>query len=247
MVTLNTKTKILLEVCVASVEDAIAAYSGGADRLELNLGLELGGLTPSIGLLEEVKRAVELPVLAMVRPTPGGFVYTPAELRLMMRDAEMLLAAGADGIVSGALSRDGALNVEFWRSLQQLTSGRELVFHRALDVVPDQSSLLRQLIDLGTTRVLTSGGCNTAWEGREQIGRMQQIFGHQIEILLGAGVSPDNVVSLVRATGCHQVHGSFSRLHSNELSGWLRDQSCRKTCSQLVSAARIALDLPFDA
>lgn len=233
-------------MCIASVEDAIAACRGGADRLELNLGLELGGLTPGIGLLEEVKRAVELPVLVMVRPTPGGFVYSPPELRSMMRDADMLLAAGADGIVSGALQSDGTLDNEFWLSLKQLSEGRPLVFHRALDVVVDQETLLQQLIDLGTTRVLTSGGCDSAWEGRPQIARMQQLFGNQIEILAGAGVSPDNAVTLVRDTGCHQLHGSFSRMQSKALSGWQRDQQCRETCQHLVAATRAALDMQFD-
>lgn len=242
MLPLNARAEVLLEVCIASVEDAIAACRGGADRLELNLGIELGGLTPSIGLLEEVKRAVDLPVVAMVRPKPGGFVYSPAELRLMMRDAEMLLAAGADGIVSGALQEDGTLDREFWLSLRQLSIGRPLVFHRALDTVTDPKSLLQPLIDLGTTRVLTSGGCDTVWEGRDQIALWQQLFGNQLEILPGAGVTPDNAVPLIRAIGCNQLHGSFSRLQRSNSSGWLREQSFRQTCPQLVSAARAALN-----
>ena len=101
----------------------------------------------------------------MVRPRAGGFRYTPAELRLMLRDAELLLAAGADGIVSGAIRADGTLDDGLWLPLRQLCKDRQLVFHRALDVVPDQASLLQQLIDAGTTRVLTSGGCKTAWRG----------------------------------------------------------------------------------
>ena len=119
---MSARTPILLEVCVASVEDAVAAFSGGADRLELNLGMELGGLTPSIGLLEEVKCAVKIPVVAMVRPRAGGFRYQPAELRLMLRDAELLLAAGADGIVSGALRDDGTLEDDFWLSMRRLSN-----------------------------------------------------------------------------------------------------------------------------
>ncbi len=242
---MNIQTPIVLEVCVASVEDAVTAYCGGANRLELNVGLELGGLTPSIGLMEEVKRAVKIPVVAMVRPKPGGFCYTSAELRLMMRDAEMLLAAGADGIVSGALQDNATLNEGFWRSLRQLSKDRQLVFHRALDVVSDQRSLLQKLIDLGTTRVLTSGGRDTAWEGRKQIGTLRKLFGNQIEILAGSGITPDNAVSLVRSTGCDQLHGSFSRFHKNHVSGWLRNQSCRETCQHLVAATRAALDMQF--
>ncbi len=237
----NARTRILMEVCVDSVEGAIAACAGGADRLELNIGMELGGLTPSIGLLEEVKRAVMIPVVAMVRPRAGGFRYTSAELHLMMRDAELLLAAGADGIVSGAIRDDGMLDGGFWLPLRRLSKDRQLVFHRALDVVPDQLSLLQQLIDSGTTRVLTSGGCETAWEGREQIARLRKVSAKRIEILAGSGITPRNAVSLVRSTGCNQLHGSFSQFR-NDPAGCLGDLGFRVTCQHLVAATRAALN-----
>lgn len=239
---LNNHTRILLEVCVASVDDAIAAFRGGADRLELNFAIELGGLTPSVGLLEEVKRAVSIPVVAMVRPKPGGFHYSAADLRLMMRDAEMLLAAGADGIVSGALKEDGTIEDTYWGSLKRKTESRELIFHRAFDVVSDQRSLLKALIDLDTTRVLTSGGRDTAWEGREQIAKLNEHFGNQIELLPGSGISPENSVDVALATGCTQIHGSFSRLQTGQFTGWLRNENCRATSQQLVAATRAALD-----
>src|SRR5438067_12013975 len=99
--------RVLLEVAVASVEDALAAQGGGADRLELNAALSLGGLTPSLGTLIEVKAAVALPVLAMIRPRPGGFAYGEADLRVMQRDTDLVLQHGADGIVFGILTADG--------------------------------------------------------------------------------------------------------------------------------------------
>jgi copper homeostasis protein len=97
--------RVLLEVAVASVEDALAAHAGGADRLELNAALALGGLTPSLGTLVEVKAAVALPVLVMVRPRPGGFAYNEADFRVMQRDADLALGHGADGIVFGMRAR----------------------------------------------------------------------------------------------------------------------------------------------
>lgn len=241
---MSTPTRIVLEVCVASIEEAVAAASGGADRLELNMGMELGGLTPTIGLLEEVKQSVEIPVVAMVRPRPGGFHYSPAELRSMMRDAEMLLAAGTDGIVSGALQKDGTLDENFWGSLRRLSEDRQLIFHRASDAAKDQTALLKRLVDAGTSRVLTSGGSETAWVGRNQISRMQSIFGKQIEILVGSGVSPDNAVALVQSTGCKQVHGSFSQ-RQHDSSGYLGNQSVRVTSEHLVASTRKALDRSF--
>jgi copper homeostasis protein len=99
--------RVLLEVAAASVEDALAAQEGGADRLELNAALALGGLTPSLGTLIEVKSAVSLPVLVMVRPRPGGFAYSEADLQVMRRDVDLALEHGADGIVFGVLTADG--------------------------------------------------------------------------------------------------------------------------------------------
>ncbi|MCA9139694.1 MAG: copper homeostasis protein CutC [Planctomycetales bacterium] len=233
--------RILLEVCIASTEDAVAALGGGADRLELNVGIELGGLTPSVGLLEQVKKAVAIPLVTMVRPRAAGFRYSAIERRIMLRDAELLLAAGADGIVSGALCQDGSLDVDFWKQLRNLSQGRDLVFHRALDVIPDPMTALQQLIDTGTTRVLTSGGCESAWQGRRQIARLQQKAGNQIEILAGAGVTPDNAVPLVRETGCSQLHGTFRELASDPAS-FVADGSYPTTSEPLVAAMRAALD-----
>jgi copper homeostasis protein len=238
---LSASPPILLEVCIASVEDAVAACSGGADRLELNIGMEVGGLTPSVGLLEEVKRAVTLPVVAMVRPRAAGFRYTEIERRVMMRDAELLLGAGADGIVAGVLAEDGTLDFGFWQQLRRLTEGRQLVFHRALDVIPDQPTLLQRLIDAGTTRVLTSGGCETAWQGRQQIARLRRIAEGRIEILAGSGVCPSNAVPLVHATGCSQLHGSFRDV-KHDSACCVADGSYPVTSARLVAATRAALD-----
>src|SRR5881296_3445876 len=104
--------RVLLEVAVASVEDALAAQGGGADRVELNAALALGGLTPSLGTLLEVKAAVRLPVLAMARPRPGGFAYSAADFRVLRRDLELLLQHGADGVVCGVLHEDGTVDME---------------------------------------------------------------------------------------------------------------------------------------
>ena len=111
--------RVLLEVCIASVDDAIAAQSGGADRLEVNCALALGGLTPSAGLFAEVRRQVKLPLIAMVRPRPGGFCYSPAEFDVMLRDADELIAAGADGLAFGVLTNGGEIDVERCRRLPQ--------------------------------------------------------------------------------------------------------------------------------
>lgn len=203
--------KFLLEVAVARLDDALNACACGADRLELNAALELGGLTPSVGLLQEVKQAVGLPVVAMIRPRSGGFCYSAADMRVMLRDAAVLLEHGADGIAVGVLQSDRTVHRARCREFARLAAGRDLVFHRACDVVSEPERLLEELIDLGYRRVLTSGGARTAREGVARIRAWQQLAASRIEILPGAGVRPENVREILLATGAHQIHGSFRR------------------------------------
>lgn len=233
--------QITLEVCIASVGDALAAVSGGADRLELNMGIELGGLTPSVGLMTEVKQSVDVPVLVMVRPRAAGFQYSPGELRQILKDAESLLALGADGIVAGALSLDGLVPIDFWSQLRQLTLGRELVFHRAIDVTNEPSKVLEQLIELGTDRVLTSGGAATALEGRDQISKLRERGANRIQILPGCGITPQNAVDVLESTGCRQLHGTF-REWSQDSAGIVCDGHYPTTSQRLVAAIRAELD-----
>ena len=202
--------RIKIEVCIASVADAVAAEKAGADRLELNQAIELGGLTPPVALLQQVKSAVELPVVCMVRPRGGGFHYRSDELMVMHACAKRLLEAGADGIVCGALNANDGLHSTFWRDLKAMVRYRELIFHRAIDTVESPEKVLEELIALNTTRVLTSGGQPTVTEGIEQLQRWQSDYGSKIEILPGSGVRPDNAVKLLRQTGCQQLHGTFS-------------------------------------
>ena len=148
---------MLIEACCGSADDVIQAAQGGADRVELNSALFLGGLTPTPGCLEAARTRVTLPIMAMLRPREGGFCYTEAEFDTMLRDGRHLLAAGADGLVFGCLHADGSVDEARTRELVTLAEGRDTVFHRAIDVVPDWKRALDALIRLGVTRVLTSG------------------------------------------------------------------------------------------
>jgi copper homeostasis protein len=230
-----------LEVCIASRDDARAAADGGADRLELNVALEVGGLTPSVGLLREVKEAVRVPVIVMVRPRAGGFCYSPDEQSLILRDAEMLLDAGADGIAAGALLPNGTVDCVFWNEVMRRFSDREVVFHRAFDVVADQELALRSLIDLGTTRVLTSGGRKTALAGSNRIAQLVQYAAGRIQVLPGSGIVADHIGELMARTGCDQVHGSFAE-ELCDSAGSVTGARYRATSRVKVAAARAALD-----
>lgn len=188
------------------MDDALAAERGGANRIELCSALSLGGLTPSIGTLSEVKQRVSIPVLPMLRPRPAGFCYSDAEFATMQRDAELFLQHRADGVVFGILHADGAVDAGRCRKLLESCGTGEKVFHRAFDVTPDPLLALDELIDLGFTRVLTSGQQPTALEGADFIRKLIEHADGRIEILPGAGVRPNNVAELVRKTCCTQIH-----------------------------------------
>ena len=195
-----------LEVCCGSVDDVLEAQRGGADRVELNACLMLGGLTPSIGALIAAKKLSKLPIMTMVRPRQAGFCYTDAEYATALADAEALLAHGSDGLVFGFLDAEGNLDVKRTRALARLAGDRTKVFHRAIDVCADWKRLLGQLIDIGIDRVLTSGLAPDVFYGIDTICEMMDFAQGAIQIMPGAGISLKNVDRIVEATGCDQIH-----------------------------------------
>jgi copper homeostasis protein len=201
---------IKLEVCTASVEDCVKAERGGADRVELNCALMLGGLTPSLGALRESRAAVRLPIIAMIRPRPAGFCYSLAEFTVMQRDAEAALCEKADGIAFGILTAAGAVDVRRCRQMVKLAAGRQAVFHRAFDVVREPLKALEQLIDLGLARIMTSGQEASAYNGAAQIAEYIRRAAGRIEILPAGGINRFTVADVIKRTGCDQVHASLS-------------------------------------
>src|SRR5215472_2296548 len=203
---IQTMQRILLEICCGSLDDALEAQRGGADRVELCSALFLGGLTPSIGSLIEAKQCLKIPVMAMDRPRPAGFCYSTVEFAVMERDADLLLQHEADGIVFGILNADGTVDVPRTGVMRKRIGDRQAVFHRAFDVTPDPFRALEELIDLGVTRVLTSGQRNGAPEGSELIRQLIERAYGRMEVLPGAGITLQNVRDFVVKTGTTQIH-----------------------------------------
>jgi copper homeostasis protein len=202
--------RIKLEICTASAEDCAVAEQGGADRVELNCALMLGGLTPSLGAVREARAAIQIPLIAMIRPRAGGFCYSASEFRVMQRDVETALAERVDGVAFGILTEQGAIDLERCRKIVKLTAGRQVVFHRAFDVVPAPLTALDQLIDLGVTRVMTSGQEASAYNGAANIAQYLQHAAGRIEILPAGGINRFTLADVVKRTGCDQVHASLS-------------------------------------
>jgi copper homeostasis protein len=203
--------RVLLELAVASVEDAETAEAGGADRLELNAAFALGGLTPSLGMLLEVRAAVQLPLMVMLRPRRGGFCYSEREYRVLRRDLDLALKHGADGLAFGALTAEGKVDADRCRQLVKACGKREAVFHRAFDVTPDPFAALEQLTDLGFRRVRTSGQEENAYYGAARIAELVARAAGRIEVLPAGGINRFNVADVLARTGCTQIHASLQR------------------------------------
>jgi copper homeostasis protein len=200
------KSGILVEICCGSLDDALEAERGGADRVELCSALFLGGLTPSFGTIVEAKTRLKIPVVVMIRPRGGGFCYTQPEMAVMERDTMLACEQGADGIVFGILNADGTIDVERCRRIRKLIGHRQAVFHRAFDVTPDAFRALDQLVEMGFTRILTSGQEDTVPEGVPLIKRLIEYAGDRIEVLPGGGIKLTSLRQVVEATGSKQVH-----------------------------------------
>ncbi len=200
----------LFEVCAGSVQDCINAQLGGADRVELNSALHLGGLTPSLAMLRLVKEKTSLKVVCMDRPRAAGFCYDDVEIETMFEDARILLENGADGISFGFLNSDATINETETKKMVELIHQyqKEAVFHRAFDCVDDPMHAIKQLIDCGVDRILTSGLQPTAMQGALVLEKLQSEFGNQIELLAGSGINANNIRTLKEQTGLHQFHGS---------------------------------------
>lgn len=199
---------ILLEVCCGSADDVIQARLAGADRVELNSDLFHGGLTPTVGSLRVSKRETGLPILTMIRPREGGFCYTEAEFAVCLEDARILLENGADGLVFGFLREDGTIDVPRTQRLAELAlrAGKEAVFHRAIDLVPDWRAAIDTLAGLHVTRILTSGQEPDVSFGTDTVRQMIEYARGRIQILPGAGVTPRNAARIAAETGCSQIH-----------------------------------------
>lgn len=198
--------RFLVEIAVTGLADALAAARAGADRLELSSALVTGGVTPSIGLIRLVARESGLPVVALLRPRPGGFDPDPADLRVMARDASALAEAGVAGIAFG-ITRSGRVDQEACRAIMREIPGVQAVFHRAFDGLVNQSQALEELAELGFSRVLTSGCQGTAVQGIAALTGLTCQAGNRLGVVAAGGVRAANA-SILLSAGIRQLHAS---------------------------------------
>lgn len=203
-----------LEVCAADIESALAAARGGAPRIELCSALSADGLTPSTALIAAARAIPQLKINVLIRPREGNFVYTSSEEAVMRADIGLAADLGADGVVIGALTPNGDIDVELCARLvsKARSRGLDVTFHRAFDsCLTDPFTALEQIIAMGCSRLLTSGRADAASNGIQLIAELNARAGTRITVMPGAGVNPLNAAGILKATGCSEIHSSCRR------------------------------------
>lgn len=222
----------ILEVCAADVESALAASRGGAQRIELCTGLSADGLTPSAALIAAARAIPDLKMHVLIRPREGDFVYTPSEEAVMMADIGLVADLGADGVVIGALTPEGEIDIPMCMRLagKAHARGLQVTFHRAFDRCIDPFNALEQIIAMGCSRLLTSGQAPTAEEGIAMLRKLNEQAAGRIIIMPGAGVNPANAAKILAETGCTEIHSSARHpghlITSPDLVKNILDYSC---------------------
>lgn len=199
-------SKGILEVCVDSVESAVAAFEGGADRIELCSDLLVGGVTPSETLFHMIRKYTDLKIRVLLRPRFGDFCYSFYELEMMREDVQKFAEMGVEGIVTGILTPTGNLDIEQMKNLISCAGKVDVALHRAFDVCKNPLETMESAISLGIKTILTSGQKNSAWEGRRLLKELQEKSGNRIEILAGAGVDARVIEKLYEETGITSYH-----------------------------------------
>ena len=227
---------IRLEVCIDDVSGLAACAEGGADRVELCSALDLGGLTPSPGLMSAASKS-PVPVRAMIRPRAGDFLYTAAEMDVMLADIAAVRAAGLAGVVLGATTAENQLDIAALARLVEAAGHLGKTLHRAVDLLPDPVAAVDIAVHLGFDCILTSGGALTAEAGAAVIAAMVEHAAGRIDIMAGSGVRPENAAAIYRDTRAHWLHSSCGRAETN--SDDIRRFGFGPTERRLTDAGRI--------
>ena len=202
------KSPLILEACVETLEEALAAQQAGANRIELCSALDQDGLSASEELTRQCLEQLSIPIMAMVRPRGGDFVYSEAEIQQMEKEIELFKQLGVAGVVFGLLTEENSIDLPNTQRLAQKAQPLEVTFHKAIDDTPDPLKSFERLNTTeGITRVLTSGGKATAWEGRIILKKMNDLPNRKIKIIAAGKVLPANREQIAEYTGVTELHG----------------------------------------
>ena len=242
----------ILECCVDSVESAIEAEKGGANRIELCSALVIGGLSPSKALFEKVKEQVNIKIHVLLRPRFGDFCYTDFEHEIIKKEIKMFKELGADGVVIGTLKSDGSLNLGQMKELVEEAEGMSITLHRAFDMCADPFRTLEEVKELGIHTILTSGQKNSCIDGKDLLGQLMKKANREVDILIGGGVDVSVIPALYESTGATSYHMSGKVTLDSEMQYRKEDVSMGvasmseyqiwRTSAERVSQVKVVLE-----
>jgi copper homeostasis protein len=235
--------RLVLEICVASMDHAIAAERGGAHRIELCTDLSSGGITPNPTLMQAARRQVHIPIHVLIRPRAGNFCYSDPELDSMRNDIRAAKQFGMDGVVLGILHENTRIDIERTTALVEFARPLSVTFHRAFDAANNFATSLEEVIQTGASRILTSAGQARATDGLPALARLVRAARGRILIMPCGGINSENVVHIVKTTLAQEVHssagtsgnGSDVSLANNEAGSTQPSESFEKKVAKLVS------------
>jgi copper homeostasis protein len=199
----------LIEIASSDFMTTKAAVEGGADRIELCANLAEGGVTASLGTIQQCRQAFTVSLYPIIRPRGGDFLYTAEEYEIMLRDTTLCKQLGCDGIVTGILTADGSVDIKKTAKLIESAYPLGVTFHRAFDRCRDPYAAMEQLIEIGCERILTSGQQPAAPEGVSLLAELNKAADQRIIIMPGSGVRKENIRELAEKTGCLEFHSSL--------------------------------------
>lgn len=214
---MNSNSERKLEICAGDIRSVLAAAEAGADRVELCSALSEGGLTPSAAFIEQAVKVGSPRVHVLIRPRPGDFLYNKYEVEQMESDVRRAVALGAHGVVIGALTAEGDIDMDICRRLMEAAGNASVTFHRAFDLCRDARKSLENVIALGCDRVLTSGLAPSAMDGAEILRLLVEQAAGRIIILPGGGVNPSNAAKLLELTGADELHASAREAYESKM------------------------------
>jgi copper homeostasis protein len=200
---------VLLEICVTSLEYAIAAQRAGADRIELCSDLDCGGITPRPGLMEATRTQLRIPIHALIRPRPGDFFYSAQEFSAMRRQIQNAKDLNMDGVVLGVLDKDSQIDIARTRQLVEFAHPLPVTFHRAFDEIRSWQKSLEAVMQTGAVRLLTSGCSPNAIKGLSTLTELVRQANGRLSVIPASGITPANVLRVVRTTSAREIHGSM--------------------------------------
>lgn len=236
-----TKKVFSLEVCVDSLQSAIAAAEGGADRIELCNSLSEGGTTPSAGMIEAARKIINIGLHVLIRPRRGDFLYSAPEFEVMKKDIEIAKALGAEGVVLGILKEDGSIDIARVQELIAIARPLSITFHRAFDLTSAPFKALDELIALQVDRLLSSGQQPSALQGAPLLRELIKRADKRLTVMPGGGISPENIQEIIAKTGATEFHTS-ARKKTNSQMSFRREQLAMAGTQTLTEYEQLIAD-----